>query len=204
MKRIKNFLLILLCLVSGLNSYAQKEVDVSTYEFDTSVKQKKHHAKITLTNGQIVKGTIRAIDYYSIQLEEVHYKRSRGAHPQSDNLIVNNEVQYGNIQKIKIRNIGASIAGFVVGTTVGSVVGGLVGLLSPCDDCEPEDRLGKSAIFAALGGIVIGPYAAFDGPFIVNQKIDGQYNNYETFRNEMETRRIKKMKSSEGKNVGLK
>ena len=193
-KRITNSLLVALCSIIGLSAHGQQPIDVSKYELDRSVKQKKHHAKITLTNGQVVKGTIKAIDYYSIQLEDAVYKRSHRGHPPSDNLVINNEVQYGNIQKIKIRNIGASIAGFVVGTTVGSVVGGLVGLLSPCDDCEPEERLGKSAIFAALGGIVIGPYAAFDGPFIVNRTIDGQYNNYETFRNEMEKRRIKKMK----------
>lgn len=194
MERTKSFLPIVLCLAIGFSAYAQKELDVNTYELDGSLKQKEHHAKITLTNGRKVKGIIKSIRDSSIELENIIYKGSHKTQTSSDNIIINNEVHYSNIKKIKIRNIGASIAGFVVGTAVGSVVGGLVGLLSPCDDCEPEERLARSAFFGALGGVVIGPYAAFDGPFIVNLKIDGQYNNYVGFRNEMERRSQKKMK----------
>lgn len=191
-KRITNSLLVALCSIIGLSAYGQEPINVSKYELDRSVKEKKHHTKIRLINGNKVKAVIRAIDTYSLQLENVVYKGSREQRDSSKNIIKENELHYRDIQKIKIRNAGASFGGFVVGTTAGAFVGGLIGFLSPCDDCDSDDRVGKSIIFAGLGSVILGPYAAFDGPFIVNMEIAGDYSKYETFINEMERRRAKK------------
>ena len=188
MTKIDKALLIVLFSLSGFNTFAQEVLDINNYELDKSVKQKSIHAKITLTNGRKVKGRIKAIGDYSIHMAEITHKGLQ----RPNSIALNNEIHYTDIRKIKIRNIGASIGGFVVGTTLGVLAGGLVGFLSSCDDCEPEERLAKSAVFAGLGGIILGPYAAFDGPFIVHLTIEGQYNNYEGFKNEMERRRIKR------------
>jgi hypothetical protein len=195
MNRIKAFVLAPFVAAFGFASYAQETIDMENDNIEISnvpVQKKKHRTKITLITGQKLKGTITSIGDKSIQLKKVVYKNSGIVHAAPGESMSFNEVNYNDIQTIKIRgSIGETIGGFLVGTVAGVIVGGLS---VSCEDCNLDEELALIVIFAGLGGVIGGPIGAIDGPFIVHIKIAGQYSNYEKFRNEMEKKGKRRQK----------
>ena len=86
MHKINNLLLIIFFLPYKFNSYAQDKVDAENYNIEipnVPSQGKQHHAKITLINGQKLKGVITSIGDNGIQLEKVVYKKSKGGRPET-------------------------------------------------------------------------------------------------------------------------
>jgi hypothetical protein len=116
MNSIKAFLLAPIVAAFGFASLAQEKIEVEKYNIeipDAPKKGKQRHAKITLINGQKLKGVITSIGDSSIQMEKVVYKNRQGVNPAPGKSMSFNEVYYSDIQNIKIRaTLGESISGF--------------------------------------------------------------------------------------------
>ena len=185
MNRIHVYLTPAFVLLLGVTNYAQ-EIDVKNYNI-TAPKEKHYHTKILLTNGQTVKGVIKRVGFYTIELEKVIYKSPQ---PDSATQIPNHEISYTTIKSIKIRSVGAAIVGSVAGTLIGAIIGGLAGFIG-CKDCNTSDeRLGSAFLgtmagagLGAVGGAILGP-PSFE--------IGGQYVNFEKFKSWMDRKRMKR------------
>jgi hypothetical protein len=90
------FLLLPLLVLGGFASYAQEKIDVNNYNIEAPnlPSQKKYRAKVTLTNGQKLKGIMTSVGENSIQLEKVVYKNSKRGRPDSQTAISFNEISY--------------------------------------------------------------------------------------------------------------
>ena len=185
MNRIYVYLIPAFVLLLGFASYAQ-DIDVKNYNI-TAPKEKHYHTKILLTNGQTVKGVIKRVGLYTIELEKVIYKKTQ---PDSAIQIQSNEISYTTIKSIKIRSVGAAIVGSVAGTLLGAMIGGIAGFIG-CRDCNTSDeRLGSAFLgtmagagLGAVGGALLGP-PSFE--------VGGQYVNFEKFKSWMDRKRMKK------------
>ena len=138
--------------------------------------------KVTLTDGQKVKGVLRLIGDSRIQLLERKTigKMHSGLNEVPDTL------HYGNIQTIKIRNIGATIGGTVGGLVIGVIIGGVLGYLAPNHETYEYDddlRILTGFLGAGAGGVIGGISGAQFGP--PSFEVAGQYQKFQEFRARM-------------------
>jgi hypothetical protein len=197
MSRLIQYLLAFTFTLIGFNTYAQEKEDTTTFATEVLLTGKPYHAKVRLINGQKLKGILKSIGAYSIQMDDIVYKRSHGNYPTDSSTVSGSgqEIQYGEIMDIKIRgSAGEVMGGFLVGALVGTLVGGVAGLALPCEDCNADEKVGAILFLGALGGVALAPVGAMNGPFIVHVTVDGEYSNYEKFKKEMEAKRIKRIR----------
>jgi hypothetical protein len=190
------FLLMPLFTPCRFTSYGQEKIDLENYRLDVpnAPIEKKRQAKVTLINGQKLKGTITAIGEKSIELENVVYKNSKGGRPGPKEAISFNEINYKDIQYIATRaSVGKTIKGFFVGTGAGVVGGGVagLGLAVKCEDCNLEESVGLIVVFAGIGSVLGGPVGAVEASH-AHFKIEGQRNNFVKFKNKMDKKKVKR------------
>lgn len=145
-------------------------------------RDRRYHVKVTLTDGQKVKGVLKLIGDNRIQLMERKTigKVRTGVNEVPDTL------HYSNIQTIKIRNIGATIGGFVGGIVIGVIIGGVLGYLAPNHekyDYDDDLRILTGFLGAGAGGAIGGIGGSKLGP--PSFEVAGQYQNFQKFRARM-------------------
>src|SRR5258706_4722294 len=210
MKKVTSRILFLciglsLFLISNLlysqraDSLRDVEPEVTNHsQNDSKTFVKKYHVKITLANGQKVKGIIKSIGEESVQLEKVVYKKSGEAPLQAhDGSLPGNEIRYSSIKEIRVRSLKATVRGTAAGMGIGSVLGAAGGLLLSLalwgKDHDPhsswaEDYSGMVPFAAVLGAGLFGTLGAIDGPYVIRFEIAGNYYKFQGFRNGMEAK----------------
>src|SRR5260221_5780426 len=211
MKKVTSRILFLciglsLLLISSL-LYSQKadslrdvEPDVTNHaQDDSKTFVKKYHVKITLDNGQKVKGIIKSIGEESVQLEKVVYKKSgEGPLQEAGDRLIENEIRYSSIKEIRVRSLKATVRGTAAGMGIGAVLGAaggwLISLALWGKDHDPnsswaEDYSGMVPFAAVLGAGLFGTLGAIDGPYVIRFEIGGRYDKFEEFKNGMQKMR---------------
>ena len=167
---------LILLLISGT-----VEAQTNDDSANTS-RHRKYYARVTLTNGQKVKGVLKLIGDNRIQLLEKKTigKMRNGVNEVPDTL------HYSNIQTIKIRNIGATIGGTVGGIAIGVIIGGVLGYLAPKEenyDYDDNWRIVTGFLGAGAGGVIGGVGGSKLGP--PSFEVAGQYQKFQEFRARM-------------------
>jgi small nuclear ribonucleoprotein (snRNP)-like protein len=197
MNSIRVFLFVSLVAASTPHSFAQEKVDPENYRLDvpnapSGKKEEKRHAKVTLINGEELKGTLISIGDNFIQLENVVYKNSKGGNPDPQKTIPFNEINYKDIEYISIRGtLGKTIKGFFLGIGGGLLVGIGIGGGLLCNDCDFESLLVASGLFGSIGAVLGGPVGAISAvreTFVIEGKVD----NFGKFKNKMKGKTMKK------------
>ena len=154
-------------------------VEAQTNDDSTKpLRHRRYKARVTLTDGQKVKGILKLIGENRIQLLE---RKTIGKMHTSAQ--VPDTLHYSYIRTIKIRKTGATIGATIGGLAIGAIVGGVIGYIAPNDNTysyHDNLRVLTGFLGAGAGGFIGGIGGAkFGSPSF---EIAGQYKNFQKFR----------------------